>query len=153
MTRELTGLTRDNRGVSSTVSYALTLGISSLLLVGLVTAGGTILQDENEQTTREELTIIGNRLATQISFADQTVQRTNTNSLEFKAGVPNEVSGREFIIDITATAITLRDPETGIEVEIPVTTDTPIEEGTITSGELYIVYDGTDITIERRPLP
>ncbi|RLM31390.1 hypothetical protein DVK01_21550, partial [Haloarcula sp. Atlit-120R] len=59
------------RGVSTALSYVLTLTITVVLVSGLMVAAGGFVSDEHARVTETELDVMGNRLAAGIESVDR----------------------------------------------------------------------------------
>ncbi|MFW5905804.1 MAG: DUF7266 family protein, partial [archaeon] len=67
--------TRQDRAVSVAVTHVLAIGITTILIVGLLTAAGGLAKDEQEQSAREQLRMVGSSMASQIEHADALGRR------------------------------------------------------------------------------
>jgi hypothetical protein len=61
----------DRRGVSTALGYTLTLSITAVLIAGLLTAGGTLVENQQRAVVTDELTVTGQQLASGIEDADR----------------------------------------------------------------------------------
>ena len=67
---------RDECGAATTLGYALSLGITSLLVTGLLFTGGTFVEDQRERAVRSELRVVGQQVADGIGSADRLATTT-----------------------------------------------------------------------------
>ena len=92
--RRTAGLRTNARGLSTPVTHALTLAITGLLLVGLLSASGSFLQDQEDFAARDQVDTVGNRVANQIQqvaqFASQSGEATVFTN------VPRRIVGTEY---------------------------------------------------------
>ncbi len=65
----------DRRGVSTVVSHTLAIGITSILILGLLFAANTYLTDQETMVTEDALETVGNRLASELSQVDRLSSR------------------------------------------------------------------------------
>jgi hypothetical protein len=91
-----------DRAVSSAVAHALAIGISSLLVVLLVTSLGGFVQDESERVTREELDALGARLADDVAAADRLTRHGGT--VRVAADVPDRLVNSQLRISLARGA-------------------------------------------------
>lgn len=147
----------DRRAVSTTVSYTLTLGVTTLLITGLLIAGGTFLETHQEETTRTELTVIGQQLAGLVSSADGLAAATTQGSFTMSRELPATVAGSPYVIQVTnATAggaarftyeLRLEAGNGGTDT-VEVTTETPVHAPTsFTGGDIEVSYNTTGDTL------
>ncbi|MFC7057449.1 DUF7266 family protein [Halovenus salina] len=71
---------RSNRSVSIALNYVLVLGISTVLIAGLLVAGTTFVEDNRERVIDSELTVIGNHIAGNIEQVDRFVDASRANN-------------------------------------------------------------------------
>lgn len=142
--------TRNDRGVSTTLSYALTLSITTLLITGLLVGIGGYLDDQRERTVRSELGVIGQQIAADIQAADRFAQSGDT-SFTIRRDLPNDVVGRSYRVAVvvddpgndppldTYLRLTASDPDVVVEVDMVLRTN--IAESSFTGGRLSVTYD------------
>jgi len=136
------------RGVSTTLNYTLTLGISAILVVGLLTAGGNFVESQRNAVVDSELEVIGERLASDIATADRLVRAGPTDpTVNLTAQLPNAVSGRSYTIEIVPsggnTSIELTSPALDRSITAKVANKTTVAETSVTGGDVEIYYDPT----------
>lgn len=145
----------DDRAVSSALGYVLSLGITAILISGLLLAGGNFVEGERTRVTGTELDVVGQRLASHLTSADRaamTVQPDGT--LVVEAGLPERVAGTGYTIEINETvvrasaqntyALTLRTRNPDVAVSVSVRTTTPLLNATVDGGPLRIRYVDSD---------
>ncbi|GGN96766.1 DUF7266 family protein [Haloarcula pellucida] len=132
-----------NRAVSTTLSYTLTLSISALLITGLLVAGTDYVNDRREQVVREELTIIGHQVASDLSRADRLVRAGQSPTVRMNQTFPDRVSGSSYDVAVEnqeTLVLTSTDPEVSVTVSLEVKTD--LRSGsTADGGVVQIWYD------------
>lgn len=142
---------RDDRAVSSALGYVLSLGVTVILITGLLLAGGNFVDGERTSITRTELDVVGQRLASQLSSADRAAMTAGTDGrLEIEARLPDRVAGTEYEIEIgtppgsgkTTLALSTRAPD--VSVAVTVRTTTPIRNATVNGGSVRIAYVDSD---------
>lgn len=147
----------DDRAVSTTVGYALSLGISALLISGLLIAGGGFLQDQRVSSTRSELTVIGHQVAADIASADRLVGTDATN-IRVQRNLPDRVTGSAYTVTVETPpdvgnshlVLTSAEPEVTIRIDIQVEFAGDIEQTAVDGGEVEVVYDsGADELVVR----
>lgn len=143
----------DDRAVSSTLSYTLTLAIASLLVTGLLVAGSDFVEDRREQVIREELRVIGEQVAADIARVDRLARAgDDIDELAINRSYPDQVAGSEYDITLSTspTEVTLSSVDPGVSVTVAV----EVQEGiasppqTVDGGDVEISYDGSDLVIK-----
>lgn len=145
----------DVRAVSTTLSYVLSLAIATILITGLIIAGGGYVDTQREQVIRDELTVVGQQLAADIERADRLV----------RAGDPDEpmtvTVNRTFSNRVTGTSYRLAlEPRNGtlllnttrpeVTVRVGISNQTDLGSSSVRGGEVQIRYDRTDEQLEVR---
>ncbi|WP_435195406.1 DUF7266 family protein [Natronomonas sp. EA1] len=90
---------RDDRAVSTTVSYALTLAITGILISGLLVAGAGFVDDQRERASATELNVIGQRLAADVGAADRLALATG-GAVTMNRTLTDTVVGSGYRIDV-----------------------------------------------------
>lgn len=155
MTSELP-LPTDTRAVSTTLGYVLMLGISMLLITGLVTAAGTYVENQREQVVRSELTVIGEQLSADLAAVDRLARTWGTDREAVTRQLPSDVAGKTYTVEVvnpgpagsgSYLALTTSDPEVTVTVMVDLELDTTIAGGSVDGGAVEIVYDGSELVI------
>jgi hypothetical protein len=133
----------DRRGVSTTLSYALNLAIAGILVSGLLFAAGSTVQDQRQIAVREELQVIGQRIASAVQESDRMVQVGSDPQLRMTVLAPRSVAGLQYTIEFDAGAgvIILETENPDITVRVSVVTDTPLQDSEARGGNIFIVYE------------
>lgn len=137
---------RSDRGVSTTIGYALTLGMASLLITGLLIAGGGFMQDQRERTTQTELKVIGEQISADLSSADR-LSRSNVNTISIRRNLPDSVTGSAYTVELTTTPqshLVLRSADPRITVRVDVASRTDLAPATIDGGTIQVTYNATN---------
>jgi hypothetical protein len=143
---------RDRRGTSTAVGYALTLGIATLLVTGLVVAGGTFLEQQREETIRDEMTVIGQQLAADIGAADRLARTEDVGEVRIRRSLPDRVVGSSYNVELRTDngedRIHLVSADPAVTVVVDVETSKDLDAGTVQGGAIEIVYDLGDDHLE-----
>ncbi len=94
------GKNATTRGMSTPLSHVLSVGITTILIVGLMSGASGFLDDQSERTARQELNTIGTRLAGELDEADTLGRQADNVTLT--STHPDRVAGSTY----TATLIT-----------------------------------------------
>jgi hypothetical protein len=110
---------QSDRGVSTTLGYALTLGISTLLITGLVIAGGTYIENQREQAIRTELNVLGQQVASDVQAADRlSVASDGSGIISVRRSLPDRVAGSTYTLTVVdADSTDDSDPTTASDVD------------------------------------
>ncbi|WP_332898683.1 DUF7266 family protein [Haladaptatus sp. CMSO5] len=133
----------DNRGVASTLNYILGLGIATILVIGLLTAGGNLVSDQREQVVRGELSVIGQQLVSDITAADRLTADTGTVRIERE--MPLTVAGEHYRARISTGAdptdnlyfLNLTSSTTDVTEVVSFTSSTTVS-GSVDGGSIVI---------------
>lgn len=147
-------LARDDRGVSFTVSYALTVAIATLLVAGVVATAGFVLQEQREETVREELRVVGNDLSAVVMATDRLAAAGNSSNVTVRRSLPARAINEPYTMTLTGTAdgatLTLRTSSPAVTVTVQLRTRTPLGDASVTGGPVTVVFREStgELTIE-----
>ncbi|WP_336361362.1 DUF7266 family protein [Haladaptatus sp. ZSTT2] len=141
----------DNRGVASSLNYILGLGIATVLVVGLLIAGGNLIEDQREQVVRNELSVLGQQMVSDISTADRFTAEGGEITIE--RDLPKLVAGEHYRITVVQDApneysLLLRTSRTDITVQIAFRAESSITESSVDGGSVSIVGDGSTVEVQ-----
>lgn len=143
---------RTDRAVSITVNYVIVLGITAVLVSGLLVGAGGYVQDQRTNVVREELTVVAEQLAAGISDADR-LARADAQSRSVRVGVtlPARVAGESYRITVTNRStpgvepirheLRLQSSGTDVSVTLTVSTLVGLEEGSVDGGWVVVELD------------
>lgn len=139
----------NSRAVSTTLGYALTLAITTLLVTGLLVGVGGFVENQRERAIRSELQVVGQQMAADIQAGDRFVEAGNT-AFTIRRDVPNEVAGTSYTIEVVGdpandppeeTYLRLSTSDPNVVVIVDVVLRTPIEERSFVGSQLVVSYD------------
>jgi len=135
----------DNRGVSLTLNYVLAISIATLLVAGLLVAGGSFVDRQQTAVVENELSVIGQRLVADIERADRMVAAGDADvTVQVDRSIPTAAVGNRYDVEIdpgSQPELVLVADGPDVSVSIPVSNRTPLAESSVNSGSVAIVYD------------
>lgn len=148
----------NDRGVSPVFGYALTLGIATLLIVGLVMSAGGHVESQREQVTETELQVIGGHVAADIAAADRMNRTRGTSEINITRDLQPFVVGSTYTIAVkhdparpydgpTEYYLVLNTTRTDVTVQVGIATETHVRPATVDGGSIEIVLDGNSLVI------
>lgn len=152
-------LLTDRRGTSTALGYVLSLGISALLISGLILAGGSLMESQRDQTARTELRVVGQKFAGDLTTADRLTSCSGCHDLRLVSDLPQQAAGENYVIRLQNETTTgrytyrleLETVESDVTTTVRVRTVRPVQTpGAVVGGELAIVYDPATATLEVR---
>lgn len=146
----------DNRGVSAVLGYVMTIGIMTLLITGLLLAGGGYVQTEQDRSIRAEFEVIGNRVAADIAAVDRLALATGpSGEAELVTDLPPRAAGTPYQITISpepgsenVSFINISAMDAAVSVEVKVKSATPVASNTVLGGDVRVVYNGTHLEVK-----
>lgn len=135
-----------DRGVSTMLAYVLTLGIATMLVTGLVVAGGDFVSDNRKVVVDNELEVIGQQLLAQFEQADRLARGSSVNgpaSLSLDQSLPDAVAGSTYNIVVDTSGST---PQLVLKTQTPDATmafDLAISSDVVDSSA-----DGGPVTVQ-----
>lgn len=160
-------LGRDDRAVSIAVTHVLTIGITTILISGLLLGAGSMLENQREQSTQSSLETIGERLASEISDVDRLTTDGATN-VTVRTDHQRFVTGSQYTVELhdleqgdstcvneyplidTEQCISLTAHSEDVSVGVPLRTNQTLD-GQVTGGAVIIELDGGTISLEEEP--
>ena len=140
----------DDRAVSVTVTHALTLAITALLITGLALAAGDLLDRQQEDAARDELNDIGQSVTTELMHLKQ-LDSGRTDAVVVRSSYPNSVGGSTYnvhLVEEGGSAVIYLNSTDGVSVPIELDLGaTTVKESTANGGELAMAYYGGNDTV------
>jgi len=137
------------RAVSPVVGYVLTLGISTLLVSGLLIAASGFVDTQREQTTESELQVIGQQVSADIAAADRLHRTDGATDVVIERDLPDSVVGSEYTVFVrsdndgpTDVYLRLRTVRPEVTAEVGVTNETNVAESAAGGGKIEIRVTG-----------
>ncbi|WP_324662756.1 DUF7266 family protein [Haloarcula sediminis] len=142
----------DARAVSTTLSYVLALAIATVLITGIIVAGGSYVDSQREQVIRDELTVTGQQLAADIERADRLVRAADTDgdvTVRTNQSSSNSVTGAPYRItlDSSTDTLVLNTTNPDVTVRVGLAVETPLAERTILGGDVQVRYTGSKLEV------
>lgn len=137
----------DERAVASTLSYILTLSITTILLVGLFAGAGSLVETQHDRAVETELIVQGERLAADLMTIDRLSRTGTVEHVELRTELPTRVGGESYRIEIESgdERIELRGRDVDVSVEFRSETDVDAEP--LSGGVIVIAFDGELIEV------
>ncbi|WP_058365687.1 DUF7266 family protein [Haloparvum sedimenti] len=147
----LAGFGDDERGVSVMVGYVLNLAVAAILIGGLITAAGGMMDSRATQSADAQLEVLGSQVAAEVAGADRLVaasSNASTPTVAVRIELPRTVAGRSYTIAVenNGTQLVLESEDVRVTHRLPALR-TPIEEGRIPGGDVEIRYTGVALEV------
>lgn len=157
------GLRGNERGVSVALSHVLTLGITAVLIAGLLMGASAMLDGQSERGAEQSLETIGQRVASEVASVDRLAREDpQPGTLRLRVDHPDEVSGVTYSVELrdgsgctgplledAETCVVLSAPGARTTVSIPLAVETPIAgDASAQGGAMTINYEGGEIRLE-----
>ncbi len=142
----------DSRAVSTAISHVLTIGITAVLITGLVIGTSGFIQTERDRATEQEIAVVSERLADELEQLDGLVA-TSSDTVRVRTSHPRRIAGSRYTVTLTdslsrcdgdAPCLVLAADATDARVVVSVNVDNAVTESTVSGGQLSFVYDSTD---------
>lgn len=155
----MTGFVADQRGVSSPLTSVLVLGITTVLITGLIIGASGFAEDQRRSTVTSELTIVGERTASELVRVDEMALNDPHSTVTVRTDHPDRVAGEQYTVSLTndidacgsggrAPCLVLAAHETDVEVVVSVRLRMGVVDSTTTGGDLQFTYDGSKLVVE-----
>jgi PKD repeat protein len=114
-----------DRATTPALTYVLAIGITAVLISGLLIASAGLVDDQRRETVREELEIVGEKLAASVSALDATSDGGGAVSRRIE--VPATILDAQYYVDVVdcgsgdaCLELTVPDPELDLTVTVPI---------------------------------
>lgn len=139
-------MSRDwNRAVSTTLGYVLTLGITAILVSGLLFAAGNFVEEQREDVIQTELDIVGEQIASHIHAADRLNQSgEGETEVLITQPFPAEVTRNPYDITLVEEEdpyLLLESRRPDVSSKVPLTNTTAVAQSSASGGTIQIEYD------------
>ena len=152
----------DERGVSITVTHVMTIGITTILIAGLLLGAGNMLEEQRQSAGNQELRSIGDRHVTELVTATTSGMETSSN-VTIRSRQPASSVGGSYQVQLTDDStcfeqsgydgcLALEASGKNIDVEVPVgvPSGVTVQDGTAQGGRVVIQYWHTNRTVTIR---
>ena len=139
----------DERSLSVTLNYVLVLGITAILISGLVLAGGIFVENQRNSAIRGELTVIGTHMASNVEQVDRYVEAgRDPSSAYVNQTFQRQVTGQNYIVQLDPNdgeplppQLVLSAAGTDVSVRVNVTVQTEVAETSAEGGTISVSYE------------
>ena len=142
------------RAVSPVFGYVLTLGISTLLVSGLLIAATGFVDTQRERTTESALQVVGQQVSADIAAADRLHRTDGATDVVIERGLPESVVGSQYTVFVwsdgngpTDAYLRLTTVRPNVTVEVGVANETNVANSAVGGGEIEISYDGNALEV------
>lgn len=140
----------DRRGVSTALGYVLTLSVATLLVGGLLVGLGGFVDDQRKATARDELRVIGQQVASDLSAADRLAGVGSPAEVRVHRQLPDSITGSTYWIEVTdgdPVRIELRTTSPEVVVELRVHVESSVVDSTVGGGDFVIELDSGELEV------
>lgn len=139
-----------DRAASVALNYAITIGIATMLMTGLLWATGDLIEGRQNIAAQSELEVVGERFAANLVAADRLAQ-ADAEAVVVRAFLPPSVAGTTYTIEINATAgsseLVLETFKPEVRATVPFENTTAIQHTTINGGNIRIELNANTLEV------
>jgi hypothetical protein len=150
--------TTRRRGVNTTVGYVLALGITTVLISGLLVAASGTLDAQQQSVIRSEMKVVGEQTAISMTAADRftAAERDTTGTTAYEVSLlhPDDFAGEQYSIRVeeydptnNLYRLVLRTNSPVVEQQVVFRSMTPVRETTVNGGALKITLDSGELVL------
>ncbi|PSP84067.1 hypothetical protein BRC96_06065 [Halobacteriales archaeon QS_6_64_34] len=144
----------DTRAVSPAVTQALTIGVSTILITGLLLAGSSFTDTKRDNTVRQGLQDVGSGLASDLVRLDKFDTAGVADNISFSSEYPDRIAGEGYRVHLVEGAdratIHVNSTASNRRTQVRFRNDHPVCESTVPGGQLTVAYDVTRGCLEVR---
>lgn len=138
---------KDERGVSFTVSYVLTIAVAVLLVGGIILAAGQTVKTQQESIVRDAATVTGDQTAAAVMAVDRLVRasnETNETNVTTVLALPETLANQPYTVSLNATGgegvVVVEANFPSVVVRTSFVVETPMRNTTVVGGAIRVVY-------------
>ena len=135
----------DTRAISPAVTQALTIGISTILITGLLIGGSSFSKVKTDSTVRQGLQDVGSGVASDLVRLDKFNTSDVSGTVSFTSDYPDRVGGKSYDIRLVPgpdfTTIYVNSTSSDLGTAVQFVNETAVCGGTVSGGQLNIAYD------------
>ena len=141
----------DERGVSSAVSQVLAIGITAILVTGVLFGASGFINDERERAAERELGVVGERMASELEQLDRVLDGGSDGEATVATRHPRRVAGLAYTVTLTDAAaecgpggtpcLVLRSNDLPARTVVAVRLSGSVSPSTVAGGRFQFVYD------------
>jgi hypothetical protein len=135
----------DDRAVSTTLNYVLSLAIATLLVTSLLVAGSGFVSNGQQEVIRNELSVIGEQVASDVERVDRLVVAGEAvDTANVTQEFPGRVSGTTYHVSLTPgpeKSLELTSVRPNVTVSLVVSTQTDLGDSRAGGGPVRVSYD------------
>lgn len=145
---------RDKRGSAYNVGYTITVGITAILIIGLVIGVGAVLDNQQDRAVTHQVDVIGDQVASGVMATDRLGGTGEATNATVTRNLPDEVVGTPYNVLLVERPdgdfLVVEALNRGYETQIPVDVDATVEDSIVQGGaELEIAHVVDDESGER----
>lgn len=144
----------DERAVSTTLGYVLTLTITAVLISGLLIAGGSLVEDQRDRIAQQELSVAAEQLASGLQEGDRLAETSAGGTMQVRIWLPERIAGGRYTIELTNQSTATGGPATATiqataqganaEATLSLRTGIPVANQTVIGGPLVVTHRDAD---------
>ncbi|MFB6073523.1 MAG: hypothetical protein ABEJ89_00765 [Haloarculaceae archaeon] len=147
----------DTRGASIAVSHALSIGITALLVTGLLMGGSTLLEHQRQRVVEQGLEGVGGSIASDLLTLDEYPVGSLRSDLRVEGSFPSHISGVRYDVHLTGdpggARLYLNATSLDRHAVVRYENETDVCESTVNGGDLVVAYDRNAECLELRDAP
>lgn len=133
-----------DRAVSFTVSYVLTIAVAVVLVSGVLLAAGGTVRDQRQQTLRYGASVVADETAAAVMQADRLARIGTPSEVAVALDLPERLAGEPYVVRLesdrgsVSISVTATAPPTAVSV--PLANRTSVRETAVPGGPTRVVY-------------
>lgn len=138
----------DDRAASPVFAYTLTLGVTALLITGLIVSAGGYVDTQRERAIENQLQVVGQQISADIAAADRLARTDGDPEVGITRDLPDTIVGSTYRVHVrqdgpppTEYYLLLESTDLDVSVTVGIATLTTVEGTSFGGGEIEIVYN------------
>lgn len=144
----------DERAVSTTITYTLTIAVTTILVSGLIVAAGGLVEDQRERAVHDELGVVGERIASELAGVDRLAE--SGDELQLETTHPRQLAGATYTVTLQASApnvcsqspcLVLNSSRPDVTITVPLVNETAVRTSSAPGGSVVVTYEPANETL------
>jgi hypothetical protein len=134
----------DTRAASIALNHALTLGITAILISGLIIGAGQLVTQQEERVSERGLADVNEVVVSEIQQVDRLAATGSPSTIRSSVSFPSRIGGGGYNVELVVYSddrVVLWANTTQYTVPVEINNETAVCERALTGGPMSVIYD------------
>lgn len=148
----------DERGVSTAIAYTMAIGVTIVLVTGLLVSMSGMMAGQTDRATDTELRTVAEGVATEVTKLERVADRGSNTTAATRIDGPRDIVGSSYTVSLESECddgqgpACLRVETADHERTVPLVGDIDVADSTAEGATMWLIVDAGTVSIqEDRP--